>query len=67
MAQPAATKLGPQSVNCLIRVSRPPQFRIRKSDIFGAENEVSTTADIWLQGRIDFFTQPFVTVHFPAN
>ena len=27
-----------QSVNCPVRVSRSPQFRIRKSDIFGAEN-----------------------------
>ena len=27
----------PQSVNCLVRVSRLPQFRIRKSDIFGVE------------------------------
>ena len=32
----------------------------------GAENEVSTTADMWLGGYI-FFMQPFVTVHFPAR
>ena len=29
--------LRPQSVNCSVRVSRPPQFKIRKCDIFGAE------------------------------
>ena len=27
----------PQSVNCSVLISRPPQFRIRKSEIFGAE------------------------------
>ena len=27
----------PQSVNCSVRISRPPQFKIRKPDIFGAE------------------------------
>ena len=44
-----------------------PNLELENPTFFGVENEVSTTADIWLQGRIDFFTQPFVTVHFPAN
>ena len=54
----------PQSVNCSVRVSRPPQFRIRKPDIFGAEK---WSFGYWRrhvvtqQGWIDFFTQPFVT------
>ena len=33
----------------------------------GQKNEVSATVDMWLQGRIVFFMQHFVTVHFPAN
>ena len=44
-----------QSINCSVRVSCLPQFKIRKSDIFGQKNEVSKTANMWLQGQIDFF------------
>ena len=40
----------PQSFNCSVCISRLPQFRIRKSNIFGWKNEVSTTVDMWLQG-----------------
>ena len=45
-----------------------PNLELENPTFLGRKNEVSATDNMWLQqGWIDFFTQPFVTVHFPAN
>ena len=45
-----------------------PNLELENPTFLGRKNEVSATDDMWLQqGWIGFFTQPFVTVHFPAN
>ena len=50
----------------LVSAARP-NLGLENPTFLGQKNEVSATADMWLQGRIDFFMQHFVTVHFPAN
>ena len=59
----------PKSVICFRFASAAhPNLELENQTFWGRKNVVPATADIWLQqGRIDFFTQPFVTVHFPAN
>ena len=46
-----------------------PNLELENLTFLRGENEVSATDgdDMWLQGRIDFFMQTFVTVHFPTN
>ena len=44
-----------------------PNLELENPTFLGRKIEVSATADMWLQGWIDFFMQPFVTVHSPAN
>ena len=45
-----------------------PNLELENLTFLEWEHEVSATVDMWLQQvQIDFFMQPFVTVHFPTN
>ena len=45
-----------------------PNLELENPTFLGWKNEVLATYNMLLQqGWIDFFMQPFVTVHFPAN
>ena len=51
-------RLREQSVNCSVTSAARPNLGLENPTFFWRKNEVSTTADMWLQGR---------TFHFPAN
>ena len=63
----AHTFLGHNQLIVQFTSAAHPNLEFESPTISGCKNEVSTTADMWLQGQIDFFMQPFITVHFPAN
>lgn len=47
------------SQNCLVCISHPPQFRIKISDIFGAEKwSFNNCQHMCFSGQIHFFVQP---------
>ena len=60
--------LAPMAViNCLVRISHPPQLRIKKSDIFRVEKwYFNHCRQVVMQTDTFFFTQTLLTtVHFP--
>ena len=62
------SKIGHNQLIVRFASAAPSNLELENPTFLGQKNEVSATDDMWLQqGRIDFFTQPFVTVLFPAN
>ena len=56
-----------QSINCYVRSASAahPNLELENPSFLGRKNEVSTTADMWLEEQIDFFHAILCNFIFP--